>query len=169
MSEAAHVDAHPAFEPREKHSLWIFKLDQDFSLQTDWKGIDFQARWLRIREDGLLTIPAGYAWDGCSFKLSVLDLFIIGTPDGIIDIVTMKPRTYYASLVHDVLYQYYGYHGIPRIEIDRNFRFMLRKSHFALASVYYRAVRLLGGLGFMRPMVWEGERVYWRGWVKGRE
>ena len=170
MAAAAPIDNHPAFEARDKRGLWIFKLDQAFSIQTAWTGISFAAHWLTIREDGLLTIAKDYAWDGCSFKRSVLDLFIVGTPDGIVDIRTMKPRTYYASLVHDVLYQYYGYHGISRLAIDKFFQQNLRQGHFALAGVYYRVVRLLGGLGFhKRRLVWQGELVYWQDWLEGRE
>ncbi len=90
---------------------WIFKLTEDFTLETDCTGITFRSDWFMISEDGRMTIRKGYAWDGNSVKIDVFDLFIIGTPDGVIDVQTMKPKTWYASLVHDALYQYYGYHG----------------------------------------------------------
>ena len=62
--------------------------------------------------DGRLIIPREYTWDGCTPKFSILDIFVIGTPDGIKNINTGKPKTYFASLVHDVLYQYFRWHEI---------------------------------------------------------
>ncbi|HOT63472.1 MAG TPA: hypothetical protein PLU93_11490, partial [Treponemataceae bacterium] len=92
---------------------------------------------------------AGYAWDGNSKKFNVLDLFIVGTPDGIVDIRTMKPKTWYASLAHDALYQYYGYHGLSLAEMDRVYLQFAREADFALAGVYYACVRALGWLFFI--------------------
>ena len=164
------IDDHPAFQSRNKRGPWIFKLAESFQIQVPWTGISFQAAWLDIREDGLLTIPKDYVWDGCSIKWNLFDLLIIGTPDGIIDINTMQPKTYYCSLVHDVLYQYYGYHGIPRLEIDRWFHTMLRRAHFAPAGIYYRAVRLLGGKAANgRAMVRQDGTEYFRDWLQARE
>ena len=52
----------------------------------------------------------GYAWDGCSPKFQILDL-IFGTHDGAISENTGKAVTYYASMVHDVLYQFHDEFG----------------------------------------------------------
>lgn len=82
----------------------------------------------------------GYAWDGCSPKFNVFDLFIIGTPDGLIDPKTGKPITYYASLVHDVLLQYQDLHNLSRKEIDGVFLHFL--GDFKLRRLYYLSVRL---------------------------
>jgi hypothetical protein len=87
---------------------------------------------------GMLVIRKGYAWDGCSPKLSVLGLFWLGTPDGHIDCDTGKPFTYYASLVHDCLLQY---DIVPRKEADRIF-YDLMPDRYPLRLLYYWAVRV---------------------------
>lgn len=91
--------------------------------------------------DGKIIINNGYAWNGCSPMFSVLDLFILKTPDGIIDIKTGKQKAYYASLVHDALYQY---KPISRKNADKIFYELLKDSDFIMAKPYYYAVRLLG-------------------------
>jgi len=123
---------------------WIFKLTEDFTLETDCTGITFRSDWFTITENGRMTIKKGYAWDGNSVKIDVFDLFIIGTPDGVVDVQTMKPKTWYASLVHDALYQYYGYHGLLRSEMDMIYLLLARKAKFAPAPLYYAVIRLLG-------------------------
>lgn len=65
-----------------------------------------------------IIVARGYRWDGCSPKLHCIDLFWVGTPDGIIigserpftgpdqdrDIpITHERVTHLASVVHDVL------------------------------------------------------------------
>ena len=55
-----------------------------------------------IEIDG--TQLTGYAWDGCSPKFQLGDL-IFGTPDGVIG-MNHKPKTYIASMAHDILYQF---------------------------------------------------------------
>ncbi len=62
----------------------------------------------------------------------------------------MKPKTYYASLVHDALYQYLDTIPIPRKEIDRVFLEMLKETAFPLAFLYYIAVRIFGGVGVVQ-------------------
>jgi len=128
---------------------WIYKLEEDFTFETDYLGIEFESTWLRIQADGTFPVRAGYAWDGNSKMFNVLDLFIVGTPDGIVDIRTMKPKTWYASLAHDALYQYYGYHGLSLAEMDRVYLQFAREAGFALAGVYYACVRALGWLFFI--------------------
>ena len=65
--------------------------------------------FIELTQDGKIFINGsrlnGYAWDGCTPKFEFLD-FVIGTPDGRLDYLTEKPITYYASLVHDAIYQY---------------------------------------------------------------
>ncbi len=129
---------------------WIFKTDSAVTVVTDILGITFRSRWLTVKEDGTITVPAEYAWDGNSKKISVFDLFVLGTPDGIIDVRTMKPKTWYASLVHDALYQYYGYHGIARKDMDAIYRALAREANFAPADLYWFFVRAFGGLFFLR-------------------
>jgi hypothetical protein len=139
------IEDHPDFKEYDKCQLWIYKLEHDYVYQSELEGYHFQSEWLAILPDGVIKIKKGYAWNGCSPKFSIFDLFILGTSDGIIDIQTMKPKAYYASLVHDALYQYYEWHDIPRDKIDKQFYKMLEKSKFKLARLYYLFVRDFGG------------------------
>ena len=126
-----------------------FKIKQDFTYQTQW-ALDepYIAEWLEISVDGLVTVKAnqtGFAWDGCTPKWSFFHLFIIGTPDGHIDIRTMKPFTYFASMVHDVLYQYLDTIPIRKADVDLLFLEML--GDFKPRRLYYFAVKYGGGRG----------------------
>lgn len=149
-------------EPRDPYAgkrktfPWIFKIREDYRFQSVHRGQRFDAKWLRLEPDGMVTIKAnetGYAWDGCTPKWSVLGLVIIGTPDGHIDIRTERPLTYYASLIHDAFYQYLEDVPVPKADIDRQFYLQLREAGFPLARLYYVFVRLLGGRGVRQKNV----------------
>ena len=104
--------------------------------------------WLEISENGDIIIKGthanGYAWDGCTPKLNIFDLFLIGTPDGRTIVNTGKPITYYASLVHDVLCQFRKDIGISRRQADKVFLIYL--GDFNLRYLYYITVRAYGML-----------------------
>ena len=138
------IEQNPTFRPRDKRSVWIFKIEDEYIRKTPFHGKEFAAEWLQIDAEGTIRLPAGYAWNGSSPKLSLLDLVVFGTPDGIVDVKTMRPKTYFASLVHDALYQYYRWHDISRVDIDRYYLVMLKECSFKLAWVYYAAVRCFG-------------------------
>lgn len=110
-------------------------LDRDFKCFTGLEGYSFMNNEFLLQSDGLITIYAGFEFDGASFA-----------PDGKIDAATGKPRAYYPALVHDVLYKHYPAHGIPRSEIDKVFLRMLRDYGFKPAWLYFSAVKLLGGV-----------------------
>lgn len=135
---------------------WIYVLDEDFSydirshLPRDFKGCSFEdsggTRRLEIRPDGTATVFARYAWDGCTPKFSLWDI-LIGTPDGAPNSVTRKPKTYYASLMHDALCQFLDAGSpVKRAEADKIFLELMTRDGFAPRLVYYAAVRLFGGL-----------------------
>lgn len=129
---------------------WKFKIRDDFQYKSTIIEREFDSQWLRLDKNGLITIKAnehGYAWDGCTPKISILGLAIIGVPDGHIDIDTMEPKTYYASLVHDAFYQYLRDIPVSKKEVDQLFLKMMQERAFPLARFYYSAVRLFGGLG----------------------
>jgi hypothetical protein len=117
------------------------------SVKTNLFGRSYQSEWLDIDPDGLITVKggkgAGYAWDGCSPKVNFLHL-IWGTPDGKLDYGTERPMTYYASMIHDAMYQYKK--GIPlsRMEADALFTRMLRDAKFMWWWLYGLAV-IVGG------------------------
>ncbi len=137
----------PVYPPG--NHAYIYKITQDFQHQTDWK-LDqaFDSQWLHISTAGLVTVKAnetGYAWDGCTPKFSVLNLFVVGTPDGHVDYRTGKPFTYYASLVHDALYQYFDSVPVPKVAIDLLFLQMM--GDFRLRKLYYYPVKWWAGWG----------------------
>lgn len=142
---------------------WIFRLEADYvhnlrqHLPADWnEGCAFVdgsgQRRLEIHPDGELKILAGYAWDGCTPKFCAFDI-VFGTPDGIPNALTGKPKTYFASLLHDVLYQFLDAQlPLSRARIDGIFLEILSRDRFAPRRIYYWAVRLFGGVfrGFTR-------------------
>lgn len=132
---------------------WLYELDQNFTWDSGHpipEDLAFEDRTgavrLIIEQSGRITVSRGYAWNGCSPKVCVLDL-LLGTPEGVVHASTRKSKTYYASLVHDALYQFLP-DGLPlkRRHADAFFLRLLRESDFAPRWVYWAAVRLFGGL-----------------------
>ena len=129
--------------------VYIYCLEKDYSYKSSIKDRQFENEWLKLEKDGTVTIKGsnkkGYAWDGCSPKWKIKDI-CLGTPDGVLNWKTKEPKTYYASLIHDVFYQY-SYHVksfIKRKEVDLLFYELLKENNFRLAKVYCGAVRWLG-------------------------
>ena len=145
---------YPAPRPKPNRSFpWIYKIEENFVYrETGWVlQKAFESEWLNISEQGVITVKAnrnGYAWDGCTPKASVFNLFVVGIPDGHVNYRTMKPYTYYASLVHDALYQYLDTVPVPKSQIDRLFLKMLKD--FKLRRLYYLAVKNFGGRGVVQ-------------------
>ncbi len=132
---------------------WVFTLPAEFR----WSSGDAVPEDLVFRDkegtprllvfrSGEVAIPPDYAWDGCTPKGCLFDL-VFGTPDGVIDARTLKPKTYYASLVHDAMYQFL-LDGLPykRVQVDRYFLRLMRETGFRLRGAYWLAVRLFGWL-----------------------
>ena len=121
---------------------WIFEIEQDYEfnirehLPCDFtEACEFNDRRgikrLEIHPDGRLVILAGYAWDGCTPKFALWDI-VFGIPDGIPNVNTREPKAYYASLVHDVLYQFLSVHmPISRTHADTIFLELLHRDEFA--------------------------------------
>lgn len=140
--------------------IYKFLLSESFTHRTQikpqrWKNrnivasfSDTNGTWLFISNAGEITVASGYAWDGCSPKIKVFDLWLIGTPDGILNISTGQPKTYYASLIHDALCQFQNHPSMPysRSEIDQIFLERLQQDGFKLAKCYYWAVRAFGSV-----------------------
>ena len=101
---------------------------------------------LIVEAEGRITVTEGYAWNGCSPKVCVFD-FLLGTPEGVVYAKTGRRKTYFASLVHDALYQFLP-EDLPyrRRDADRFFLVLLGDSEFAPRWPYWAAVRLFGGL-----------------------
>ncbi len=145
---------------------WLYRLDQNFTWDSRHpvpEDLVFRDRTgavrLIIEAGGKITVTRGYAWNGCSPKWCVWDV-LLGTPDGVVHARTGKPKTYFASLVHDALYQFLP-DGLPlrRRDADRFFLVMLGESDFAPRRIYHWVVRLIGWL------VWRATR--WKRQTRG--
>ena len=93
--------------------------------------------WLFLRSR-LLTIPAGYRWNGNSYKIGLRVLWLfdwwIGTPDFI--------KTIAASLPHDAIYQFSALKEMPFSLAQANtcYEQICRQNGFALTSTYKGAL-----------------------------
>jgi len=126
----------------EHHVTWPsgHAFDEDMAFE-DRSGV----RWLEITKSGDVTVLSGYSWDGCTPKLCLVDL-VFGIPDGVVDSRTGRPKTYYASLIHDVLYQFLE-DDLPlqRAQADRFFLSLMARTGFTFRDFYFVAVRVFGG------------------------
>jgi hypothetical protein len=146
----------------------LYRLERNYSWESgltvakDMVCLDDQGKVrLVIEVGGRLTVTSGYAWNGCSPKVCMLDI-LVGTPDGAVYAPTGRPKTYFASMVHDALYQFLDAGSpITRAQADGCFFRLMEESEFALRYVYWAAVRVFGGL------VWQGKKTArkWRGSV----
>ncbi len=136
---------------------WIYELDADYRIDLKKycsehfdQPLSFQdssgSEWLVLYPTGIAIIRANYAWDGCTPKFAIFDIGF-GIPDGIPNERTRKPKAYYASLVHDVLYQFLDVDlPIKRRGADAAFFDILERDAFAPRYVYWAFVRVFGGL-----------------------
>lgn len=130
-------------------SAYVYCIKYDYQYQSAIKNRRFENEWFKLQEDGMLVIKGthykGYAWDGCSPKIKIKDVYL-GTLEGVLDFDTGYSKTYYASLVHDVFYQFAKdvKPFIKRKEVDREFHSILKRDGFRFAKFYYIAVRLFG-------------------------
>lgn len=130
---------------------WLYRLEDDFTWPSEHRTdarLVFRDKTgvvrLIVEPDGRITVTRSYAWNGCSPKVCLFD-FLLGTPEGVVHVRTEKRKTYFASLVHDALYQFIP-DGLPfkRRTADRLFRKLLAESDFAPRWFYWVAVRTFG-------------------------
>ncbi len=131
--------------------LYIYCLREDYIYKSSIKGRQFENEWFKLEKDGRVIVKGtnrrGYAWDGCSPKIKIKDIYI-GIPEAVLNFDTGKSKTYYASLIHDVFYQFAKdvKSIVGRKEVDREFYIILKENRFRLAELYYGVVFLLGWL-----------------------
>lgn len=99
---------------------WIFVLEEDYPWQS---GRTFAVdcafedatgkRRLELRKGGEIRVLKGYAWDGCTPKFAFWDI-CIGTPDGVPNSITKKPKAYFAAARRPVSVQRCGPAGAAR-------------------------------------------------------
>lgn len=159
---------------------YMYCLTKDFSWESDHLGrrLSMQRfpkelvctapsglKCLKIERSGRITVFTGYAWDGCTPKFSLGGVLIFGTYDGDLVGNSAPPElrgekaAYYASLVHDALYQFLGeleLHGLTKCDADLIFFELLKATRFGPRLLYFRAVDLFGH-GW-RKVVHEGLR-----------
>jgi len=129
-------------------SIYRYISQDDFSVRHPLlSGVDFTAEWLRITPDGTLTIPKGYAWDGCT------PAYYVGVWLGTPDLWTGKDGeriAYRPSQVHDALCQYAKILPISKQTASQVFADMLieRGAPRWLARLYFHGVMAFG------PQVW---------------
>jgi hypothetical protein len=145
---------------------WLYRLERSFTWESHlpvtedlaFRDAEGNVR-LVIEAGGRLTVMTGYAWNGCSPKVCILDL-VVGTPDGAVYEPTGRPKAYHASLVHDALYQFLDAGSpVTRAQADGCFLRLMEESEFVLRRPYWAAVRAFGGL------VWRAKKMSrrWRG------
>lgn len=137
------------YEELPPKGKWRFRLLEDLEfyhgeeLPCNYSCMEGGREWLLLsRHSGI--VRAGYAWDGCSPKVSRAGMWI-GTPD--------FKETHEASCVHDALCQFHGHDvfPIPKAKIDEIFLDLMKDLGFLYAEAYYRAVRIFGELYGKRP------------------
>ncbi len=146
---------------------WLYRLDRSFTWKSGLpvdQDLVFRDRKGKVRliieAGGELTVTRGYAWNGCSPKISILDL-LFGTPEGAVYGPTGKRKTYFASMVHDALYQFLDAGSpITRAQADDCFFRLMEDSEFVWRYPYWLAVRAFGKLvwhGKKQVRQWQGE------------
>ena len=132
---------------------WLYRIDQNVAWQCsrrfkqDYVFFDADGTVrLIVQRDGTLTVTRGYAWNGCSPKICIFDI-VLGPPEGVVHAVTGHPKTYYASLLHDALYQFL-HDGLPltRAEADHFFLDAAARNEFPAGA------DLLGGRACVWPL-----------------
>lgn len=117
-------------------------LENDFVYShKSFEGVTFENEWVKI-SDGSICVKSGYAWDGCTPKISIFGLFTLGTPDGVLR--NGRAWTYYASLVHDVLCQFSLSLPFTKEQVIGIFRDQLEECSWPLTNIYVLAVNIFG-------------------------
>jgi hypothetical protein len=130
-------------------SVYVYCITHDYRYQSSIIGRQFENEWFKLEPDGMITVKGaysrGYAWDGCSPKCKWKDM-CFGTPEAVLNYNTRQSKTYYASLIHDVFYQFNKdlRSIVRRKEIDREFYVILKRDEFSFAKLYHWFVRAFG-------------------------
>lgn len=141
-------------------STWRYKLDHDYvNTFPHLEGIYYKGDYLEIY-DSKITIPKGYAWDGCTptYKVNLPKIFptnlYIGPWDGPKGEDGL-PTMFYPSLVHDALCQYRA--GIEKLKKKNTVELFrhtsqLAKSPRSMTAAYCFFIDRFG------PQEWLGDK-----------
>jgi len=136
--------------------VYVYCIREDYTYKSSITGRRFKNEWFRLDPDGTITAKGthgrGYSWDGCSPKWKWKEMYF-GTPEAVLNDTTRQSRTYYASLIHDIFYQFSKeVRGmIRREEVDLTFYNILKRDGFKMARLYYWAVRCFGWIWWGKP------------------
>jgi hypothetical protein len=136
-------------------SVYVYCIKKNYQYQSSIKGCEFENEWMKLSKDGIVVVKGahyqGYAWDGCSPKWKIKDIYL-GVPEAVLNFDIGQSKTYYASLIHDVFYQFSKdvRESVRRKQVDREFYTILKRDHFRFASLYYFFVRLFGWIWWYR-------------------
>lgn len=151
-----------------KSVTWKYRLEENHSWDSgeevcdDYYFFDRKRRLrLVIEKSGRITVMKGYSWNGCSPKFCFFDI-LFGTPDGVVYEPSGRPKAYFATMIHDVLYQFL-HDCLPysRRTVDGFFLRLLKESEFRPRWIYWIVVRGVGGISRMftrRKRDWDGLR-----------
>ena len=119
-------DENGCLKLSQDKKIWKFVHEEDYRYKTKiLEGRSCNFNWLKIVPDGIITVKGtfdrGYASDGCTPKYNFLHItwgnfdgkFIKHDKDELNTQHYYRPLTYFASMVHDVLYQYKDVDLIP--------------------------------------------------------
>jgi len=129
--------------------VYVYCIKEDYPYKSSITGRTFENEWFRLSPDGTITVKGtnkrGYAWDGCSPKMKIGDIYF-GTSEAVLNDDMRQAKTYYASMIHDVFYQFNKdvKSLVSRKEVDREFYNILRRDGFRFAKAYYYGVRAFG-------------------------
>ena len=130
-------------------AVYVYCIIKDHLYKSSITGRSFENEWFRLDPDGTITIKGtnrrGYAWDGCSPKIKIGDIYF-GTSEAVLNDDTGQSKTYYASMIHDVFYQFNKdvRSLVNREEVDSEFYNILKRDGFRFAKAYYYGVRAFG-------------------------
>ena len=130
-------------------AVYVYCIKEDYLYKSSIKDRSFENEWFKLDSDGMITIKGtnrrGYAWDGCSPKMKIGDVYF-GTSEAVLNDDTLQSKTYYASMIHDVFYQFNkdARSFVGRKEVDREFYNILKRDGFRFAKAYYYGVRAFG-------------------------
>lgn len=136
--------------------VYVYCIKEEFRYKSSITGRRFENEWLKLEPDGVITVKGtndrGYSWDGCSPKWKWKEMYF-GTPEAVLNDSTRQSRTYYASLIHDIFYQFSSdLKGIiKRSEADEEFYNILKRDGFRLARLYFWGVRRFGWIWWGKP------------------
>lgn len=136
--------------------VYVYCIEKDYSCKLSILGRKFENEWFSLEPNGTIivkgTYARGYSWDGCSPKWKIKGMYF-GTPEAVLNNQTRQSSTYYASLIHDLFYQFSkDLKGIiKRKEADKEFYNILKRDGFKMAKLYLCGVRAFGWIWWGKP------------------